>query len=161
MTTPRSKDRRKIDAYVPPEIHEALDSAADVLDVDLSVFLSAMAVGAVRKGHHVRFAMAAIDEIPHKRRARKRRQWMSESGTDVSLGGGAEASAWSAGDWTLVRLGHGNKYRKEGEGWFLEGPGVEDATHVGWTTGEAMENAEPIIRRWEQQQAKEAQAPTG
>lgn len=139
---------------VPEELYESFDSAATALDVNTGTYITALLIGAARSGNADRHALVGLDFVEHKRRMRPRRAWVAEGESGVSDGQPVpEASAWRFGDWTLVRLGHPNHTRSPEEGWFLEGPGVDDATHVGWTRQQAYDNAEPIIARWERQQA--------
>lgn len=152
MTT-RGAGFRNIHIALPEELFEDLDGAADALDVNTGVYLTALIIGAARSGNADRHAMAGLDHVPHKSRMRARRPWQPENaGQPVGqIGTIPEAAAWCFGEWTMVRLGHPGPFRPADEGWYLEGPGVEDATHVGWTQKEAMDNAEPIIARWERQ----------
>lgn len=144
---------KSIKIVLPEDLYDDLDSAADALDVNTGVYLAAVILGAARSGNTDRHAMVGLAQLAHSRRMRARRRWEAEGDLEgVQLGGGPEAAAWRTSDWTMVRLGHPSPFRLPDEGWYLEGPGVDDATHVGWTRAEAMDNAEPIIARWERQQ---------
>lgn len=161
MTSGGQNGRRKLDLYLPVELRDHIDAAAETLDVDTSVWVIALISEAVRKGTAGTLVLSGLDKVPHKRRARKRRTWEAEGGGGIPIdtGGGPEAAAWRHGEWTLVRLGHPGHQRRPDEGWFLEGPGVADATHVGWTRGDAIDNAEQYLRRWERAQATPQVAP--
>jgi hypothetical protein len=139
---------------VAPTIADAITSGAEALDIEDGIFLAALISGAVKLGQADRLVLAALDDIPHKRRARKPLPWAPDAPTVRGAAGvNPEAATWRYGDWTLVRLGNPARSNnpEPDAGWYLEGPGVPDAVNVGLRRKVAQDEADNIIRRYERQ----------
>jgi hypothetical protein len=52
-------------------------------------------------------------------------------------------------EWALTRLGHAGAHQKAGDGWYLEGPGIDQPIYVGGAYREAQTNASAIVLRAE------------
>lgn len=148
----------QMSATVSAETRQRLRSLALDLDVDDAILLGAILVGSLKSGNAQRHAMEGLEAIPHKRRARRDRlRWVPDAPTVSSTTPGAsqEAATWVYKDWSMVRLGDPKAHRSAGEdeGWYLEGPGLDEPLRVGVRRGEAMTKADDIIQVYEKKQA--------
>lgn len=98
------------------DLGEAMHADAEALDMSTAVFVRAVLAGARHRGITTSLALQAIEKglVPNpKRRMRTALPWESDG------------ENWHYGPWTMVRKGVIGRYPKPGDGWYLEGPGLE------------------------------------
>lgn len=112
----RATRRRNVDIG---EVMDSMDSLAEDIDVATTVFVKAVLLGAISKGHAIALATHAFEKgllPPPKRRPRPSLPWESDG------------ENWHFAEWTLVRKGTPERIGvplAPGEGWYLVGPGFE------------------------------------
>lgn len=128
--------RKAFQVNFTTELLEELHSSALAHDLNTSSYIMALCAGALRRGTADRLVMEAIDRdlVPVKR-ANRPQNW-----TSVGKGG------YLRGEYALERVGKPGGHPVEGDGWYVEGPGLE-RTFVGEGVREARQNADVLVER--------------
>lgn len=130
-------DSRYIHLNLDPFVAQHIDPETDIADLSLNSFVNAVLAGAIAKGtlhslvqHAVEANLVAVSRKPRTRR------W-------VTNGRGAH----TLGEYTMHRVGRGSRVEKDGNGWYVEGPGLDERVFVGRTRREAFPEADSLVDR--------------
>jgi hypothetical protein len=131
-----------IHLYLESTMTAALREHAALLDLSVSSYIHAVLDGAFRSGAADRLVMLSLEHGSiYVRRNVQPRDWTAGRGEAAFK------------DWRLRRRGHGGVKKVDGEGWFLEGPGVPQPMFMGHVRRDAERQASVHVRQLMEREA--------
>lgn len=146
----RRMSGKPITVQFAEEMLEAIDAAAQSVDMPLRTFVTAVCLGALKTGRAQELAMAGHELLPPTQQGRPRmrpdpRQWVSVVNAEAET----RAFDWVSPPYRIIKTGSAiPKHAKPGDGWYLQGPGFPfKGEFVGNVRRlDAIKRAEELIR---------------
>lgn len=139
MTAPRDRARRP---NIRKALWDALDAAAESMDVETGALVNAVLDGANRTGQLERLARVSLaNERIRRRRREHLREWVSDRDTPLPGAADQRSTIWRSGPYRMTRYGQGTAGF-----WLLEGPGVTHGIRLPAARRDAGREADAILQ---------------